>query len=136
MGSWIYLQGGSGTEIYIPVYGAVQLGLWYVVFGSINSSKYANAVNLTDGLDGLAAGTVFIALLAFTVIAWEQQSVLAIFTAGAAGACLGFLWFNGYPARIFMGDTGSLALGAVLATGCNIYQNRAVFDYYRRDICS
>lgn len=75
----------------------------------------ANAVNFTDGLDGLAAGTTAIAAVAYTLLCaglgeWE----LAVFAATIAGACLGFTWFNAHPAQVFMGDTGSLGLGAAL----------------------
>jgi len=76
----------------------------------------ANAVNLTDGLDGLAAGTTAIALLSFTGIAFvDGRTDLAMFGATLMGACVGFLWFNSFPAQVFMGDTGSYALGGALA---------------------
>lgn len=75
-----------------------------------------NAVNLTDGLDGLAAGAGAIALLAYTAIAFlERQYDLAIICGAMVGAIIGFLWYNCHPAEIFMGDTGSLAIGGVLA---------------------
>jgi phospho-N-acetylmuramoyl-pentapeptide-transferase len=75
-----------------------------------------NAVNLTDGLDGLAAGAGAIALLAYTAIAFlERQYDLAIVCGAMVGAIIGFLWFNAHPAQVFMGDTGSLAIGGVLA---------------------
>ncbi len=75
-----------------------------------------NAVNLTDGLDGLAAGAGGIALLAYTAIAFlERQYDLAIVCGAMVGAIIGFLWFNAHPAQVFMGDTGSLAIGGVLA---------------------
>ena len=76
-----------------------------------------NAVNLTDGLDGLAAGTVMVVMLVMAAIAF-RAGVLepALFAGALAGACIGFLWFNSHPADIFMGDTGSLALG--MALGC------------------
>lgn len=90
----------------------------------------SNAVNLTDGLDGLSIGTVGIAALAFTLIAYvsgnanyaeylninyiQGSSELVIFSAALVGASLGFLWFNSYPAQVFMGDTGSLALGGAI----------------------
>ena len=76
-----------------------------------------NAVNLTDGLDGLAAGTMAIALLAYigmTFVVTGQRD-MAIFAATLMGACVGFLWFNSYPASVFMGDTGSFALGGAIA---------------------
>jgi len=90
----------------------------------------SNAVNLTDGLDGLSIGTVGIAALAITVVAYvtgnyrfadylniiymKGSGELVIFTGALVGAALGFLWYNTYPARIFMGDTGSLALGGAI----------------------
>ena len=75
-----------------------------------------NAVNLTDGLDGLAAGAGALALLAYTAIAFlERQYDVAIICGAMVGAIIGFLWYNSHPADIFMGDTGSLAIGGVLA---------------------
>lgn len=76
-----------------------------------------NAVNLTDGLDGLAAGTMAMALLAYVAMTFvvPGQRDLAILAACLMGACVGFLWFNSYPASIFMGDTGSFALGGAIA---------------------
>ena len=75
-----------------------------------------NAVNLADGLDGLAAGAGCISLLAYTVIAFlERQYDVAVMCGGMVGAVVGFLWFNSHPAEVFMGDTGSLAIGGVLA---------------------
>jgi phospho-N-acetylmuramoyl-pentapeptide-transferase len=76
-----------------------------------------NAVNLTDGLDGLAAGAGGIALLAYTAIAFlERQYDAAIICGAMVGAIIGFLWYNSHPAQVFMGDTGALAIGGVLAT--------------------
>ncbi len=77
-----------------------------------------NAVNLTDGLDGLAAGTMAIALLAYVAMAFvvTGERDLAILAACLMGACVGFLWFNSYPASVFMGDTGSFALGGAIAS--------------------
>ena len=76
----------------------------------------ANAVNLTDGLDGLAAGICAMVLLCYTGIAFvSDQRDLAIFGATLVGACVGFLWFNSFPAAVFMGDTGSYALGGAIA---------------------
>jgi phospho-N-acetylmuramoyl-pentapeptide-transferase len=75
-----------------------------------------NAVNLSDGLDGLAAGAGAIALLAYTAIAFlEREYDLAVICGAMVGAIIGFLWFNSHPAQVFMGDTGSLAIGGVLA---------------------
>lgn len=78
---------------------------------------FSNAVNLTDGLDGLVSGTSAIAFGAFAVLAWNlSQYDVAIFSVAVVGAVLGFLVFNAHPAKVFMGDTGSLALGGAIAT--------------------
>jgi phospho-N-acetylmuramoyl-pentapeptide-transferase len=77
----------------------------------------SNTVNLTDGLDGLAAGTVMIVMFAFAAIAFRQSHLqVSLLGAAIAGASVGFIWYNSYPADIFMGDTGSLGLGAAIAT--------------------
>ena len=89
----------------------------YLIFVNILLVGMCNAVNLTDGLDGLAAGTVMIVMIVMAAIAYRTDALDSAIVAGAlAGACIGFLWFNSYPADIFMGDTGSLALG--MALGC------------------
>ncbi len=88
----------------------------YLAFVGVMIVAMSNAVNLTDGLDGLAAGTVAIVTLVFAAIAFRQNLLeSALLAASVAGACVGFLWYNSYPADIFMGDTGSLGLGAVIA---------------------
>jgi len=98
----------GGASIVVP-----WLYLALVVIMVIGMS---NAVNLTDGLDGLAAGTVTIVTLAFAGIAFRINNLpTALLAAAVAGACIGFLWYNSYPADIFMGDTGSLGLGALIA---------------------
>jgi phospho-N-acetylmuramoyl-pentapeptide-transferase len=93
------------------------LGLFYAVFLFIMLIGATNAVNLTDGLDGLAAGTSLIAFGTYAGIAaiWASKFDVAIFCAAMVGALLGFLVFNAHPAKVFMGDTGSLALGGGLA---------------------
>ena len=109
---------------------ALHLGLFTVLWSLFVTIACANGVNFTDGMDGLAAGTMVIAALGFCVIAYLTARVdaaqylgtffvpggeeVAVFLAAVAGACLGFLWFNGAPAEIFMGDTGSQALGGTL----------------------
>jgi phospho-N-acetylmuramoyl-pentapeptide-transferase len=98
--------------------GAVSITIpWlYMLFVFLLLVGMANAVNLTDGLDGLAAGTVLIAMVVMAAIAYvTDQLGVALFAAAITGACVGFLWFNSHPASIFMGDTGSLALGAAFA---------------------
>lgn len=99
----------GGTILTVPIL--------YLIFVFIILAGTVNSVNLTDGLDGLAAGTVTITLLAYAGIAFKQDRLdLAILCAAAGGACIGFLWYNCYPAEIFMGDTGALGLGAAIAT--------------------
>lgn len=96
----------------------------------VTITGFSNAVNLTDGLDGLATGTVLLAASSFAMIAFlsnhldlsrylhilyiEGSGEIAVYLAAIVGACLGFLWYNGHPAQVFMGDTGSLPLGAVM----------------------
>ncbi len=106
-----------GTEILIPVWGQkINLGLFYIPFVVFVLVGTSNAVNLTDGLDGLAAGTMAIAITCYLFICIALGRLeLAVFCAATAGACLGFLWFNAHPAQVFMGDTGSLALGGALS---------------------
>ena len=96
--------------------GGVYVPWLYVFFVFILMAGLSNAVNLTDGLDGLAGGTVMIAMGVMAAICFSSNMLdLGVFAMAAAGACIGFLWFNCYPASIFMGDTGSLALGAAFA---------------------
>lgn len=105
------------TAVYIPFTDfSIELSMLYVLFIIFWLVGFSNAVNLTDGLDGLVAGTASIAFAAFGVIAIvQEQEGIAMFTFAVAGALLGFLVFNKYPAKVFMGDTGSLALGGALA---------------------
>jgi len=94
----------------------INIGWLYPFFAVFVIVGVSNAVNLTDGLDGLASSNCFFAFLACTVISIITQKFdLAIISAAVAGSCLGFLYFNKHPASVFMGDTGSLALGGVLA---------------------
>jgi phospho-N-acetylmuramoyl-pentapeptide-transferase len=131
IGCWI-ISWGAGTELYIPFYNGpvVDLGPFYVFFGAFVVVSFGNAVNLTDGLDGLATMPVIIASLAFLVIAYLAGNVvfagylgipfvlgvgeLTVLCSAIVGAGLAFLWFNAPPAAVFMGDTGSLALGGAL----------------------
>ena len=130
--AWIIGQQVGSTDIYIPFFNhrVIPLGPLYYVFAALVMVGAGNAVNLTDGLDGLATMPVFIAAATFAIIAYlagradfsaylgiphvPRAGELAILCAGIMGACLAFLWFNAPPAAVFMGDTGSLALGGAL----------------------
>ncbi len=130
--SAIYLWSGYGGQVTMPFFKDVRpdLGLWYIPFGALVVVGAANAVNLTDGLDGLAIGPVMIAGATYAVFAYTAGHAriaeylqipfvpgageLAVFCGALAAAGLGFLWYNAYPAQMFMGDVGSLALGAAL----------------------
>jgi phospho-N-acetylmuramoyl-pentapeptide-transferase len=108
------------------------IGWWYVPFAAFFLASWSNAVNLTDGLDGLAISTFAVAAAAYTALAYvtghrvfaeylllirfEPAGELTIFCGALVGASLGFLWYNAHPAEIFMGDVGSLALGGAIAT--------------------
>ena len=117
------------TEVYVPGIGDIELSYAYYGLLFLVIAGAANGVNLADGVDGLAAGTGIIALFTFAainVIAWirsgkpghrfETKLDLAIVAAALIGAAVGFLWYNAFPADVFMGDTGSMAIGGALAT--------------------
>jgi phospho-N-acetylmuramoyl-pentapeptide-transferase len=107
----------GSTNVFIPIADVyIDFGIWYIPFIVFAVLAMTNAVNLTDGLDGLASGvTAFVTL--FFAVAGLSFGVAsgAYFSAAVCGACLGFLVFNKNPAKVFMGDTGSLALGGALA---------------------
>ncbi|MBR4830197.1 MAG: phospho-N-acetylmuramoyl-pentapeptide-transferase [Bacilli bacterium] len=118
----LYVKNGMDPTIEIYLFDIkLNLGMFYVIFILFMLVGSSNAVNLTDGLDGLAGGLSVIAFLVYGMIAWNTGWLagydnIALFCFILVGGLLGFLVFNGYPAKIFMGDTGSLALGATLAT--------------------
>ena len=126
---WVMGSAGRGTELAVPfsgywVPGGVYLNLGpvlYTIFAVAVVVGTANAVNLTDGLDGLAAGVSMLASLALAVAALAAgRTGVALVMAAMAGGCLGFLRYNRYPAKVFMGDTGSMALGGGLAAAAVI----------------
>jgi len=130
----LYFLPGYSAKLNVPFFKSFMpdLGWFYVVFAVLVIVGSSNAVNLTDGLDGLAIGPVMISALAYTIVAYmvghrvmsdylliphiEGAGEVAVFTAAILGSSLGFLWFNTYPASVFMGDVGSLPLGAALGT--------------------
>jgi phospho-N-acetylmuramoyl-pentapeptide-transferase len=104
-------------HIYVPFFGRFNIGLLYLPIAIFSIVAMSNAVNLTDGLDTLAAGLSAIAFVAYGIIAYQQGQVgVVTFCFTMVGSLMGFLWFNAHPAQVFMGDTGSLAIGAALAT--------------------
>lgn len=135
LASWLIVTGAdNGTYLYVPFYNgpSLDLGWFYIVFAAFTIVAFGNAVNLTDGLDGLATMPVVIAAIAFMMITYLVGRVdyaaylgvphvpgagqLTILLGGIIGAGLAFLWYNAPPAAVFMGDTGSLALGGALGT--------------------
>jgi phospho-N-acetylmuramoyl-pentapeptide-transferase len=104
-------------HIYVPFFGRYDIGMAYLPIAALAIIGTANAVNFTDGLDTLAAGTAAIAFVAYGIIAYVQEQVgVVTFCFTMVGALMGFLWYNAHPAQVIMGDTGSLAIGAALAT--------------------
>ncbi|MEX2355628.1 MAG: phospho-N-acetylmuramoyl-pentapeptide-transferase [Thermaerobacterales bacterium] len=111
------LEQGLGTWLQIPFTNdVIELGMFYVPFAILVVMGTTNAVNITDGLDGLAAGSSVVALAFFLLITLLQgQMELAVVAAGLAAGAAGFLFYNSHPAQVMMGDTGSLGLGGALA---------------------
>lgn len=123
---------GFNTSLYVPFFKKViiPLGEYFILFTVFIIVATSNAVNLTDGMDGLAIGLILTTGLAYAIISYVVSNVkfanylnvpfvkgaeeATVFTAGLVGSCLGFLWFNCYPAEIFMGDIGSLPLGGIV----------------------
>lgn len=108
---------GISTAVMIPLLGwNVEFGVIYYFFVVFLLAGTTNAVNLTDGLDGLASGVTLIVALGYILIGWlSSNPSVMVFSAVLMGSCLGFLVFNHHPAKVFMGDTGSLALGGAVA---------------------
>ena len=138
-------NGVYNTRLIFPFFKRLipELGIWYLPFAVFVLVAVSNAVNLTDGLDGLAISTFSIAAAAYTALTYvtgnrvladylllvrfPQSAELTIFGGSLVGASLGFLWFNSYPAEIFMGDVGSLALGAALGTVAILIKQELLF---------
>lgn len=134
IGVVLYIKPGFNSQVTIPFFKTVlpDLGWGYVLLSTFIIVGAANAVNLTDGLDGLAIGPVIICFATYILFAYFAGNVkassylqivhvsgageLAVFCGAIVGAGLGFLWFNAYPAEVFMGDVGSLSLGGALGT--------------------
>lgn len=140
IGGAILYYGGNLDSIFIPFYGYMSCAAWvFIPFAMVTIMACSNAVNLTDGLDGLAAGCTLPTCLAYAVIALGAGTVfpmlqvisghteIAVFLVSLAGACVGFLWFNCYPAKVFMGDTGSLAIGGGLGMAAVCLQQQLLF---------
>ncbi len=143
---WIQkIQGDSlSTKLYFPIFKNLvfDLGIFFIIFAVIVLVGSSNAVNLTDGLDGLAIVLIIIATLSFAIIAYivgnivyakylylpyiEGAGEFVIIAAGVIGSSLVFLWYNSPPAKIFMGDTGSMSLGAMLGTISIITKNEII----------
>jgi phospho-N-acetylmuramoyl-pentapeptide-transferase len=113
---WFYSKlGYSSISIPVPGIEALELGIWYIPVFILVIISTANAVNFTDGLDGLASGLLILAFSSFGILAYTQGLlILSALCAVIVGAVVAFLWFNVPPAKFYMGDTGSLALGATL----------------------
>lgn len=113
---WVYAHEHLPMELQIPGLGTWHMGGWYALFAIIWLVGFSNAVNLSDGLDGLVSGLASISFAAYGIVALNQHQLnISIFCFAVVGSLLGFLIFNHKPAKIFMGDTGSLALGGALA---------------------
>lgn len=111
---WFFVKLGFDT-LHVPGIGDFYIGWWYIPLFIFIVISTANAVNITDGLDGLAGGLSIFAFGAFAVIAMAQGNIgIALFCGTLVGVLLAYTWFNIHPARFFMGDTGSIALGATL----------------------
>lgn len=116
------VNGNLSTLVCLPGTGWVNLGAWYYILSFFLIVGMVNAVNLTDGVDGLCSGVSFVAALTFLILSMlllemevpGDRFVVALFAAAVAGGCVGFLFWNFHPAKIFMGDTGSMFLGGAL----------------------
>ena len=130
---YVYMHSGANASLEIHTLGInINMGWFYGIFILFMLVASSNAVNITDGLDGLAAGLSVLAYLAFALISWNTFAItgtedIAIFIFVLVGSLIGFLVFNTHPAKVFMGDTGSLALGATLASIAIITKHEITF---------
>jgi phospho-N-acetylmuramoyl-pentapeptide-transferase len=134
------------TKLYVPFFKSELLDLGhfgYTILVILMLTGFSNAVNLTDGLDGLATGLIAVAAAALALLSYvsghfeiasylyvpyiDGSSELTIMMMAVAGSCVGFLWYNAYPAQIFMGDVGSLSLGGILAMAAILTKNEVLF---------
>lgn len=124
----IYINIGGNNTINIPIVNVtLNLGYFYFPFVVFMFAAYSNAFNLTDGMDGLAGGTSILAFIPFVIFAYQSQMELFVFLLAVIGGLLAFLIYNYSPAKIFMGDVGSLALGALFAVS-SVYLNMEVLS--------
>lgn len=126
-GAWWFYDKLGWDHLHIPAVGDFAIGLWYIPLFIFVILFAAISSNETDGLDGLNGGVLLSAFSAFALIAFFQNKVdLAAFCAAISGALLAFLWFNIYPARFFMGDTGAIALGTTLGVVAMLTNSAAI----------
>lgn len=125
----VFFGGDSNTTVWFPFLGSLDFGIFYYPFAVIMIVGFVNAVNLTDGIDGLASSVTFVVALGFmAVTALLRAYSMDMLAAALAGGCLGFLIFNFHPAKVFMGDTGSMFLGGlVVALAFGIHQPLLLF---------
>ena len=126
----LYLLSGNQPLIYLPLFGEVNSIIVFALFTIIWIAGFSNAVNLTDGLDGLVSGPIIVVSITLFIITYltghyeyakylnlyhvKDSAEICVYLASVIGALTGFLWYNFYPAQVFMGDTGSLTLGGIL----------------------
>ncbi len=116
IGAWWFYTKLGWQHLHVPFMGTFEIGWLYVPFFLLTMVATSHSVNLTDGLDGLAGGPLLASFGVFAIIAFSQgRTDLATLCAAIVGALIGFLWFNIHPAKVFMGDTGAMSLGTLLA---------------------
>jgi len=124
LGAWWFYSKLGMNMVHVPAYGDVVIGWWYIPLFIFVILATTNAVNITDGLDGLSGGLLAIAFGSYGALAYLNNQVsLAIFCATVVGALIAYLWFNVYPARFFGGDTYALSMGATLGVVAMLLKN-------------